>query len=150
MYCERQQLSRVYGNLNIDRWADINNNGDSGEIAERITYFLEQATAYIDGRLADSAYTFPITGENVPTVISHATALYAGIKLYEGRRVVQDETDTQTSAQEKEFEDIIKRILSDTLKLPLQRTSTKPPKIHNDPETTNGNSAYDSAFSAPC
>lgn len=134
MYCERRQLNLVYGKLNIDRWADLDNSQDSGEIEERVNYAITQAEAYINGRLGSSPYTFPITLEAVPTIISHITAIKAGLILYDGRRVVADETESQVSAQQQEFEDYINRILSDTLKLPLIRLSTKPPKVVTAPE----------------
>lgn len=149
MYCDKAQLEKIFGRLNIDRWADLDNTENSEDITERVAYMIEQATAYVDGRLGDSPYRFPITEESVPTVISHATALRAGTMLYDGRRVTKDETENQVSAQEDEFEDIINRILSDTLRLPLIRLSTKPIKVQSHEDTENGNS-YDSAFKAPC
>lgn len=130
MYCERQNLNLVYGKINIDQWADLDNSKDSDTIAERVDFSIQIACAYIDARLKSSAYSFPITDENVPTVIMYAAALKAGMILYDGRRVASDETEDQVSAQSMEFEQILKRILANTLALPLARISTRPIKVY--------------------
>jgi len=119
----------VYGRINISQWADLDNDQDSEVIEDRVNYFIEQAGIMIDSLLDSSAYSVPFI-DPYPDQIVYLTALKAGILLYDGRRVVNDETENQVSAQEKQFQSIIGRILADTYSLlGVSRKSTKPPKV---------------------
>lgn len=149
MYSTRREVEKIYGRSNVKQWADLENDGDSEVIQERIDYFGEIAEEELNGDLGQCPYSVPFV-EPYPKIIIHLCALKQGILLYDGRRVVNDETENQVSAQEKRYRDLVNKINADTFKIKeLERLSTKPPKVVPAEEDENGQSDY-SAFRTIC
>ena len=77
-------------------WADMDNDGDSTKITNRINQAISQADAMIDDRLRNSGYKVPLAtaAGGTPTIISMIADSLAGVWLYDPRGAidVSDET----------------------------------------------------------
>ncbi len=82
-YCTRSDIERIFGAANVTRWADLDSNGDTQAIAERISGAISAASAEVDSILAGSPIRVPLA--TVPVLIREVTASLAGVLLYEGR-----------------------------------------------------------------
>lgn len=91
-YCTAADLNNVFGNENIQQWADTNNTRDAGEISDRIDWAIESADADIDARLGVVFATVPF--DPVPVVIKNTSAMLAGAYLYGLPRAMTDGTDS--------------------------------------------------------
>ena len=122
-YSNRQDLDRVYGKNNIDRWADLDNDGNEYKIANQVDWANEQAKIYLDGRLTDGAYDSSIpfgtvTANNVPPLIRLLSKTLAGLYLFDHRRVIDSSENTDSvSQQRKNFDSWISQLTSGILKL---------------------------------
>ena len=115
-YSMTQDVYDIYGKANIWRWSDPDNNGDQVVVTDRINWANRMAEAYVNGRLARGRYTIPFCKPAVPMVIILA-ASYAGLYLYDTRRVVSADADNRVSAQKKNADMWIKQIVGGQLKL---------------------------------
>ena len=89
-YAERTDVEAVFGVANVAAWADLDNDGDSSKIDDRVTLALSMADCEINDKLRGGIYVLPLvkTGEDEPpeTVVNMA-AMLAGVFLYESRGV---------------------------------------------------------------
>jgi phage gp36-like protein len=83
-YATAQNIYDVYGETNVRKWADLDNDGDEVKIEARIDSKLALAESFVNGKLRNTRYEIPITG-TVPLEITDLTAKQAGAYLYEGR-----------------------------------------------------------------
>lgn len=141
-YAGLSDLNNIYGERNIVRWSDVDNDEVINEL--RVDWALEQANIYIDGRLTETMYDSAIPFgsvdcENVPPIIRLMAATLAGLFLYDTRRIIdaQDPTD-QVSQQRMNFDRWMKQILKGQLKLrdvnndPIEKDSANSPFNEND------------------
>ena len=129
-YSNQANMELVYGSSNICGWADLDNDQDMSKILLRITWSLETVYSLLNDRLREGPYTLPfIASPSSPTVIEYLSSLWAGVLLYNSRRIAQDETDNQASAQMKEVDKLISDLLSGRMKLDLTFTSNNFPEI---------------------
>jgi phage gp36-like protein len=82
-YCVRADIEAIYGKIEVTKWADLDNDGDTASITVRITNAIARADAQIDDTLRDGPYTVPFT--TVPQTIADLSAYLAGVLLYEAR-----------------------------------------------------------------
>jgi len=113
-YCDETDLYQAFGEANINRWADLDNNADLTVIADRIDWAMDLAYEYINAKLVRGHYELPF--DTPPLIIIHLNALYAGILLYDARLMIDSDKD-QVSRQRKTFNNWIRQILRGQLKL---------------------------------
>jgi phage gp36-like protein len=89
VYATCKDLTILFGRDNINKWADLNNNGDEDEIEERKIWSLRIASRRIDDRLRGGPYLVPFALP-YPESLVDATAKLAGVILYEGPRGLSD------------------------------------------------------------
>lgn len=122
-YCTRTDVERIFGSANVQRWASLDNNEDADTVDDRIEHACEFATEYVNSRLMFGRYVIPFA--SVPTLIVHLTAMFAGVQLYDGRRVINDEEPRDgVSRQRKDFDRYIRQIQKGQLKLLDPTTET--------------------------
>lgn len=116
-YASIDDMMIVFGRDNLLVWADINNNGRDMEIGNRIEYFLVQATAMIDGRLANRQYDLPFNP--VPFVIKHCCVLLAGVSLFEARNLntTNEKQTLNVATYREQAESILTDVVSGAIKL---------------------------------
>lgn len=147
VYCTSADLYQAFGEANINRWADLDNEGDITTIAARITWAIALACEYIDSKLVTGHYVVPFT--TVPKLVVHLNALYAGILLYDARLIVDTDKD-QVSRQRKTFNNWIRQIQRGQLKLvdtsgaPLTVQDLQYPTVDESEEETE--ETYDIDF----
>ena len=100
MTVDRTSLDNVFGPDNIDKWADLQNAGNSGYIATRVTWAITLASKYVQSQLRTTAYNWVDVRED--PLVEHAVALKAGILLY-GNRAVNEAADPKQGSPMGEF-----------------------------------------------
>jgi hypothetical protein len=114
-YCEQIDLENIYGNININRWADADGRGINN--SDRITWAMTFATNYVDSRLANGPYDVPFSSP-YPQMIVDITALYAGILLHDTRQIsVSSDDKSEIQRQRRDFERFIHQILRGQMRL---------------------------------
>lgn len=91
-YSTSNDLYLAFGQENIEKWADLNNNKAPTEIADRLDWARAQAYDELNSRLAQSPYQFPLAG-TPPIILTRMEAYLAGVLLYESRGVTDVGTD---------------------------------------------------------
>lgn len=91
-YADSDDLDIAFGRANVRKWADIENNGVDTDIAARITWALDTATALMDDKLRKSPAQFPLTGD-IPASVALHCAYLAGSLLYDSRGVTDFDAD---------------------------------------------------------
>lgn len=91
-YADLDALNLVFGSTNVEQWADLDNDADETKIANRIAWALTLAEATVNDALREGPYTIPFT--SVPTVIEDITCRLAGMYLYDGRRMHEEDDGT--------------------------------------------------------
>ncbi len=86
-YAARSDLDALYGPINIDKWADPDNQGETTLITARVTRALAYADAIIDDSLRGGLYALPIVDKAAatPVLINDIAAHLAAVWLYELR-----------------------------------------------------------------
>ena len=114
-YALDQDLYNTFGQKNIEKWADLDNDEDAGVIATRIAWAIEAADVYIDSRLQ---HRYEVPFESIPKIIVLMSSLYAGVLLYDGRMVLQGSTvRDEVATQRKMFDKYLHQILRGQLRL---------------------------------
>lgn len=86
-YALAADVKQVFGNTNVTKWADIDNDEDAGKIDTRIEWAICLAADRINNDLRKGPYTIPFTEDEVPREITDLTARLAGVLLYESRGI---------------------------------------------------------------
>ena len=86
-YAARTDLDDVFGSVNINKWADLENQQDSALITARVNRALLYADAVIDDTLRGGLYALPIETKAAatPTLIVDIASKLAAVWLYELR-----------------------------------------------------------------
>lgn len=115
-YCSSNQVLLVHGSRNVEVWADLDNSRNKADIDERVDWAIELATEYMNGRLVFGRYEVPFEEDHVPKMIQHMTALLTGVLLHDGKKLLAESRD-QVSTKRKEFNRLLKQLLTGQLKL---------------------------------
>lgn len=86
VYATRSDVEDVFGVVNVDKWADLDDDDDAGKITARITRAILVATARVDDFLRGGPYTIQFTAPIVVPIVD-ITAKFAGTWLYAARGV---------------------------------------------------------------
>lgn len=134
-YATKQQIEYIYGAENIRSWADLDGTKNAEASSDRIDYILEQAEEFVNSRLVLGKYAIPFT--SVPKLISHLTAMLAGVMLYDGRQVVSATNRDQVSRQRQDVHKLINKITAGQIRLihPLSGEAIEP-EAYNAPFIT--------------
>lgn len=116
-YSADTDLFLTYGEGNIRKWADADNDRDDNKIAARIEWAIAKADAYIDDRLRRKWHELPF--DPVPITIKELSAQMAGIILFKSPRGLVDGDDVNAAMTDsrEECETTIVNILAGVLKL---------------------------------
>ncbi len=114
-YSTRADIEAQYGVVNVEKWADLNNNQNAGEITARIDQSIIEADNEIDSRLRLGPFVIPWPVP-IPVGIVSLSAIYAGVWLYSSRGVVDYDANgvaqDQLQFQRNEFDKRIRNILA--------------------------------------
>lgn len=98
-YAERSDLDELYGSINIDKWADPDNQKETALITARVTRALAYADAIIDDSLRGGLYVLPVVDKAsaTPVIINDMAAHIAAVWLYELRGTQDYDSKTGTA-----------------------------------------------------
>ena len=126
-YARRSDIEKIFGKANVRAWADLDNAGDEDDITDRIDWALDLAKERFDNRLRNGPYEIPFTSTNssssssvsstdggsIPLEVVDANARYAGVLLYDGRRLVdQEDNQYEMGPHEKKVNQFIRSVLA--------------------------------------
>lgn len=138
-YCAKADIEAQFGPRNVEKWADIDNDGDADHIAARIAWAIATADGEIDDRLRGSFYYVPIVGyDGVPQAIKSMSVARAGVLLYDSRGIQDFDPDSGRALHRleffvKSFEVTVNGILSGRRKLNAVLTVTsRAPEVVTD------------------
>ena len=112
VYSVRADTEQIFGATNVSKWADLDNDEDSDNIASRITWAIGLAHAQINARLKGCRYTVPFTLVNsaYDEIIIDLSARLTGVLLYDNRKLVDipefDEVNAHREIVEATYRDI--------------------------------------------
>jgi hypothetical protein len=84
----------IYGPTNVEKWADLENDGDEDHIEERITWARRTATIRINNRLRGGPYAIPFEAP-YPREVVEMSARLAGTLLYDSRGITDQGLDDE-------------------------------------------------------
>lgn len=114
-YATKTDLFNVYGEVNITKWADLDNDRNPQTVLNRVNWALLQATEWVNSRLMNGHYALPFAC--APKLIVLITAMQAGLLLYDARQIVSADGKDPMSRQRKTLDRYIRQIHSGQLKL---------------------------------
>lgn len=127
-YTTNAEDNLVYGKINLDRWAAVDNNEEQSTIDARRTWAQELSYAKINARFRDGLYVIPFSP--VPDEIKHLSSLLVGILLYDHRRIaLQNESKDEVLPHRKMIEKIFSSVLSEQMKLDKAHQSKNYPTV---------------------
>lgn len=114
-YCEDTDLDLAFGQANVRKWADVNNNGVNTEIVARIAWAIANADDYLNSKLRKSRYQFPLADDStIPPILKRMSAYKAGVLLYESRGITDVGPDGKGNhallTQKQEVDEFIRDI----------------------------------------
>ena len=120
-YSTNADIDSIFGPVNVNKWADLDNEGNNELINARKVWARELAEDWINTRLKDGPYTIPLTGDSgtFDKVIVDLEARMAGVFLYDARRIIDtdpEETD-EVNVHRKMVESTISQIQGGRLRL---------------------------------
>jgi phage gp36-like protein len=131
-YATRSDIEDVFGEDNVLKWADLDNDQVTSKIAARIATALADVDAYVNDFLRAGPYTVPLTATY--RTVTRAAATLAGVWLYEARGV-QDVNDVtgaplhKLAWHKRSAEDILRRIVSGGIRLDDENAATMIPQV---------------------
>lgn len=119
--CARGDVEQVYGNRNVEKWADLNNTADADEILSRINYHIAMADNYIRAAISNGAWVMPESGDTIPAILAYNCARLAGVLMYEARGVSDYDSNGRPIHQlmyhKKSVDDFLKSVLNGSISL---------------------------------
>ncbi len=114
-YSTITDLTLAFGETNVRKWADVNNNGIQAEVDARVAWAIANADSYLDSKLRKSRYQFPLADDSaIPPILARMSAYKAGVLLYESRGVADVGPDGKTvhslTSQKNDVDEFIRDI----------------------------------------
>jgi hypothetical protein len=119
---QKIDIQNIFGE-NVDVWADLNGKKDPTHIAARVLWASNLAHSKLEGRLRGGPYELPLAGTDLQII--DLEARWAGVLLYEGRKITDNEDATHSPAvHKKRVREEIKGILAGTIRLSGETETT--------------------------
>lgn len=132
-YCTRQDVELVFGQSNVAKWADVDNESDLTFIEDRITTMIALAHEQTNDALRQGGYTVPVEAPR-PASLTYNVAALAGVLLYEARGAADSENDNgvhRLTPFRNRWEKYIKQLLSQQIRIDATRqNSTTAPQVY--------------------
>lgn len=131
-YALDEDLDIQWGKVNVDKWADADNDKNAAKILARRAWALARAERYINSRLEGSVYSVPFAAvPDTPSEIRDLVVTYAGLYLYSSPRGLVDGDDTNDAMQQikDDAEIIIRNIIAGTHRISAALTFSGHPAV---------------------
>ena len=95
-YIARTDIETVFGKGNIAKWADLDNEGNTTDISDRIDAAITWASNEVDSMLRNGPYDLPLACSDgaVPREVVDIVSNLAGVWLYENRGIQDFNAET--------------------------------------------------------
>lgn len=128
-YADKGDIDLIFGKASVEIWADLNNKRVPLEIKARVDWALALAHAKLNSRLRNGPHTIPFSATYDPIIVD-LEARWAGVLLYDGRRVADSEETENTPEHHRVMIDqTIKAILAGTLRLDVDTVVVGYPQV---------------------
>lgn len=131
----KNELEQMFGRTNVQTWADLENEGDTEEIALRIQWAVNEATAEARTLLLGSV---ALEGCSSDSMLRMATTRLAGVLLYESRGV-KDTADEEGRHRLKWHRDrarlYFQQVQSGQIRVRGENTVSSPAAVKTCPST---------------
>lgn len=138
-YASRTDLDDVFGSVNINKWADLENQQDSALITARVDRALVYADAVIDDTLRGGLYDLPVVDKSAatPTLIIDVATKVAAVWLYELRGSTDFDPKTgeithKLAIHKKQSGDMLRKIKAGMITLDATLKGSISPKVVTD------------------
>lgn len=129
VYATCEDLTSVFGNDNVDKWADLNNEEDAQFIRDRKNWALHLASRRIDELLYAGPYSVPFSLP-YPVTLVDMTARLAGVILYEGRGIADsDDMDHKLASFKQEVHAWCSRVVNGQVRLRVSMNKATYPQV---------------------
>lgn len=124
-YIAASDVYGVFGQTNVEQWADVDADGDADAIAAKIESAIAEAEQYFHDRFRGSKYAVPFVESetNGLLVFKRAMARRAGTELYFARGLRDDDIEDRMQAARDGVDETISAYLSDTMEAALAKRS---------------------------
>ena len=102
MSIARSDLDDVFGKSNIDKWADLENEGDPTHIDARVAWAIALAESHVQSKIKLTTYVWESVSTN--PMVEHAVALKAGMLLHMNRAVTESDGSAKQGNPMAKFE----------------------------------------------
>ena len=109
VYSTRSDSNQIFGKMNIDRWADLDNLEKNEDILTRINWAITEAYDQINARLSGCRYTVPFEATIDPVIVTLSARL-VGVLLYDLRKLVDSPEFDEMSWHRRVIERTYKQI----------------------------------------
>jgi phage gp36-like protein len=124
-----EDINKIFGRTNVERWADLENDQDPADITARIDDALELADEYFKDRLLGGPY---VIEEPLPKLFVYNHAKLAGLFLYESRGFEDADPTNNMSHARKEVDKYIDNLLNRRVRLGSVESSKSSPSVIKD------------------
>lgn len=131
-YALNTDLDIQWGKVNVDKWADADNDKNAAKILARRAWALARAERYINSRLQGSVYSIPfLATPDTPIEIRDLVVIYAGLYLFQSPRGLVDGDDSGTAMTEikDDAEIMIRNIIAGTHRIGTAATYQGHPEV---------------------
>lgn len=109
VYTNYKILSELYGSINVDKWADLNNDRDPNEISKTVYRACWNSSRQIDSITKNGFYDPPFEFP-YPPMIEQLASMQAAYYLYTTSGKFHDIFDKQFNSVHKEIKNLIAQI----------------------------------------
>lgn len=125
-YAQGIDLSNIFGNSNVSKWADLDNEENEDTVINRVTWALGLAYQELNGLLRTGPYAVPFS-QPYPAKAVDANARLAACYLYDGRGIPDVDADgkpiNKLAPHRQMVLDFISDVMSGRVKLEIAATS---------------------------
>lgn len=123
VYITRETLELIFGQANIQRWADLDGDRNDDKIRNRINFAIQTASAYIETILRGRNYTSVTVDDSVKRLIAQIAALH----LYDAREIIDgDPAADRMSVVRQQVDEYLGKIRRGEITLKGERTKATP------------------------
>ncbi len=145
-YSTDQDVFNAFGESNVRKWADVNNNKLEPDITARLLWGHTAASGYLDSKLSRSPYQFPLADISLQPNAAFDTTLVlmdsylVGVLLYESRGVTDVGPHGQAMHNLRWHRERVEEFIRDvfarriTLAVTLRADAVQQQDLHEAPE----------------
>jgi hypothetical protein len=142
LYAARSDVENLFGATNVQKWSDVDNQGNVSTVANRVNWSLSLASTKLDDLLRGGPYAVPFTAP-FPLSLTDSCARLAGVLLYDSRGIRDMDVDNnpihQMQPHRTMVEQWVRAIRAGRLRLNVTPMATNFPIALREPSKVEEN-----------